>query len=107
MHAVRVALVKQALLEEGGGAVRDDAVALHLSKPQPTVAGTALHWLPRQDLDRAAAPEKAKQVGGRRCCPQQLLVRARRLGLLPSPAPTSHIPLHLEWILSSTMCFSR
>mmetsp|Transcript_37572 Transcript_37572/g.94847 ORF Transcript_37572/g.94847 Transcript_37572/m.94847 type:complete len:646 (-) Transcript_37572:1836-3773(-) len=54
VHAVRVTLVKQALLEEGGGAVRDDAVALHLTKPQPAVARAALHRLPVQHLQRAA-----------------------------------------------------
>jgi len=36
--------------------VADDAVALHLAKAQAAVACAALHRLPRQDLDWAAAP---------------------------------------------------
>ncbi len=52
-------------LKEGGGSVRDDAVALHLSKAQAAVACAALHRLPRQDLDGAAAPEEVKGQEGR------------------------------------------
>ena len=36
MDAVGVALVEEALLEEGGGAVGDDAVSLHLSEAEAT-----------------------------------------------------------------------
>ena len=43
-------------LEEGGRAVGDDAITLHLSEAQAAVPGTALHRLPRQYLHRAAAP---------------------------------------------------
>ena len=39
-------------LEEGGSAVADDAVALHLAKAEAAVARAPLHRLPRQDLHR-------------------------------------------------------
>lgn len=50
-------------LEEGGGAVGDDAVALHLSETQATIARTALHRLPRQDLNGAATPAVTRAWG--------------------------------------------
>ena len=37
-----------ACLQEGGGAMRDDAVALHLTKAEAALATAALHRLPRQ-----------------------------------------------------------
>ena len=39
-------------LEEGCRAMGDDAVTLHLPKPQATVPGTPLHRLSCQDLHR-------------------------------------------------------
>mmetsp|Transcript_20952 Transcript_20952/g.45839 ORF Transcript_20952/g.45839 Transcript_20952/m.45839 type:complete len:286 (+) Transcript_20952:905-1762(+) len=50
VHPVRVTDVKEPLLEEGGRAVADDAVTLHLSEPQATVSCSSLHRLPCQDL---------------------------------------------------------
>lgn len=55
VHAVGVTLVKQALLEECSSAVTDDAIALHLSEAQTTIACTTLHWLAGQDLQGTAA----------------------------------------------------
>lgn len=46
----------EACLEEGGRAVGDDAVALHLSEAQPAVTRAAFHGLPRQDLHGAPPP---------------------------------------------------
>ena len=39
-------------LEEGCRAMRDDAVTLHLPKPEATIPGTPLHRLSCQDLHR-------------------------------------------------------
>ena len=53
---IRVTLVVQSLLQECCGAVRDDAVALHLSETQATIPGPTLCGLPCQDLYRSPAP---------------------------------------------------
>jgi hypothetical protein len=56
-HALRrgVTPCHETLLEEGGAAVGDDAIALHLSEAQASVARATLHGLPRENLHGTAA----------------------------------------------------
>lgn len=53
VHPERVGHVQQSLLEEGTRAVRDHAIALHLSEAETTVAGTTFYRLAGQDLGGA------------------------------------------------------
>lgn len=53
-------------LEEGGGAVRDDAVALHLAEAEAAVPRAALDRLPREDLHwPAPSVRREHKRGGR------------------------------------------
>ena len=56
VHREQVAGVHELLLHKRGGAVRDQAVALHLSDPTAPVARAPLGWLPSQWLRRPGAP---------------------------------------------------
>ncbi len=59
MHGVGIGDLAQALLEEKGRTVRDDAVALHLTKTETTLTRSTLHrlldenlqWAPRARVD--------------------------------------------------------
>ena len=93
MDPVRVTLIVQALLEEGGRAVRDDAVALHLSEPQTAVPGPTLGGLPGQDLNGPASTAVDLVVDH----VLQALVVGRveedeRLELAPRVAVVHHLP---------------
>mmetsp|Transcript_15972 Transcript_15972/g.60416 ORF Transcript_15972/g.60416 Transcript_15972/m.60416 type:complete len:683 (-) Transcript_15972:428-2476(-) len=55
VDAVGVAVEEHSLLQERRGAVRDDAVALHLAKAEAAVLSTPLHGLAREELHGAAA----------------------------------------------------
>ena len=56
MHAVRVRVDEQPVPQEVRGAVTDEAVSLHLSHAQPTVAPSPLHGLPRKVHHGPPAP---------------------------------------------------
>lgn len=50
VHAIRIGLIEQPVLQKLRCAVRDHAVAFHFSESKSTVARTTLHGLPGQDL---------------------------------------------------------
>ena len=60
--AVRVALLEESLPHEAGGAVADEAVALHLAETEPAVPASALDRLSCGDLD--LHPRHTRRVGG-------------------------------------------
>mmetsp|Transcript_19783 Transcript_19783/g.45566 ORF Transcript_19783/g.45566 Transcript_19783/m.45566 type:complete len:498 (-) Transcript_19783:580-2073(-) len=54
VDAEGVRRLEEALLENGGDAVRDHAIPLHLAKAEAAVARAPLHRLPREQSDRPA-----------------------------------------------------
>lgn len=57
VEARHVAEEEEALVEVGGGAVGEEAVALHLAELDAAVPAAVLHRLPRQRVHRAGVPE--------------------------------------------------
>lgn len=49
----RVGDIKQTLLQEGAGTVRNHTITFHLSETQTTVTGSTFHRLPGQNLCRS------------------------------------------------------
>ena len=54
MHAVAVRHVEKTFFQEAGRAMRDHAVALHLSEAETTITGSSLSRLSSQDLCRSS-----------------------------------------------------
>lgn len=93
-------------VETASPAVTDDAVTLHLSKAQTTIARTTLNRLPGEDLSGTSAAANTHsndvQVDGAFDTPW-FVTQGRH----NYPHTNSHTHLLLLWILKSTMCFNR